>query len=69
MPIPPAEPLTLRKTVIAGETAPDDYCVIWNRLTIGRVLKVNGRPDARETWSWGVAFPGKPQLPAHRAPS
>jgi hypothetical protein len=31
--------LFLRPTVIAGETAPDDFEVIWNGLTIGRILK------------------------------
>lgn len=57
--------LTLRKTVIAGETAPDDYIVIWNGFTIGRILKVTA-VGGRDAWNWGVSFPGKPQLPAHR---
>jgi hypothetical protein len=61
----PADQLSLRKTVIAGETAPDDYVVIWNGISIGRILKVAGI-GGHETWNWGVAFPRKSQLPAHR---
>jgi hypothetical protein len=63
--LPPADLLTMRATVIAGERGKHDYIVIWNGITIGRILKVStvgGRP----VWSWGVAFPHRPQLPAHR---
>jgi hypothetical protein len=59
--LPPADQLTMHATVIAGEKGKDDYVVIWNGITIGRVLKVAG-VGGRETWNWGVAF----QLPAHR---
>lgn len=52
--------------MIAGETAPDDYTVIWDELAIGRILKQPGVPHGRPNWSWGVGFPGKPQLSAHR---
>ena len=63
--IPPADQLALRRTVIAGETAPDDYVVVWNGITIGRILKVSA-VGGRDAWNWGVAFPHQPQLPAHR---
>jgi hypothetical protein len=63
--LPPADQLTLRPTVIAGEKGKDDYCVIWNGLIIGRILKVTA-VGGREAWNWGVSFPHKPQLPAHR---
>ena len=68
MPIPPAEPLALRKTVIAGETAPDDYRVIWNGVTIGRILKVNGRPDARDLVV-GRGLPGQAAAAGAPGPS
>lgn len=60
--IAPARPLTLRKTVIGGETAPDDYLVIWDQIPIGRILKQPGVPDRRPNWSWGVIVPTKPQM-------
>lgn len=63
--LPPADQLTLRKTVIANETAPDDYVVIWNGITVGRILKVTA-VGGGNAWNWGVAFPNRPQLPAHR---
>jgi hypothetical protein len=31
--------LTLRKAVIGGETKPDDFIVIWDELSIGRLLR------------------------------
>jgi hypothetical protein len=63
---PPADQLTMRSTVIAGEKGKDDYIVVvWHGITIGRVLRVAG-VGGRETWNWGVAFPRRPQLPAHR---
>jgi hypothetical protein len=55
----------MRSTVIAGEKGKDDYTVVWNGITIGRLLKVSG-VGGRSSWSWGVAFPHRPQLPAHR---
>lgn len=62
----PDEQLYLRPAVIGGETAPDDYAVHWNGLSIGRILKQPGVPIGRPNWHWGVAFPGRPQLPDHR---
>lgn len=60
--VAPSEPLSLRKTVIGSEAAPDDYLVIWDGLPIGRILKQPGVPDGRRNWSWGVIFPRRPQL-------
>jgi len=44
--------LALRATVIGSETAPDDYVVHWNGLSIGRILKQPGVPDGRSNWFW-----------------
>jgi hypothetical protein len=60
--LPPADQLSMRRTVIGGETAANDYVVVWDGITIGRVLKVAG-VGGRETWNWGVTFPHRP---AHR---
>lgn len=60
MPAPPDQ-LSLRKTVIGGETHPDDYLVIWDKLPIGRILKQPGMPSGRPNWSWGIILPNKPQ--------
>ncbi len=60
--VAPKEPLTLRKTVIGGETAPDDYLVIWDGIPIGRILKQPGMPNGRPNWSWGVILPTQPQM-------
>jgi hypothetical protein len=60
------EDLFLRPTVIGGDTAPDDYVVLWNDLPIGRVLKQPGVPMGRPNWHWGVTFPGRPQPAGHR---
>src|SRR3569832_1075916 len=62
----PADQLVLRPTVIAGERGRDDYVVIWDGLSIGRILKQPGVPHGRPNWSWGVHFPHKPQPPSHR---
>jgi hypothetical protein len=63
--LPAADQLTMRATVIAGEKGKDDYVVIWNGIRIGRLLKV-AAVGRHSKWSWGVAFPHQPQLPAHR---
>ena len=55
MSIRPADQLTLRLTVIGGETRADDYVVIWNGFyvviwdgfTIGRIMKQSGLPPGR----------------------
>jgi hypothetical protein len=58
--------LYLRPTLIAGETAPDDFTVHWHGMSIGRILKQPGVPMGRPNWHWGVAFPGRPQPSGHR---
>jgi hypothetical protein len=40
----------MRPTVIAGETALDDYQVFWRELLIGRILKQPGVPMGRPNW-------------------
>lgn len=64
--LPAPDQLTLRKTVIGGQTAPDDYQVIWNGFSIGRILKHSGLPPGRPEWSWGIIFAHRPQLAWHR---
>ena len=49
-----------------GERAADDYQVIWDELSIGRILKQPGVPPGRPNWFWGVHFPHKPQPAGHR---
>ncbi|MGW1422652.1 hypothetical protein ACWAT4_21360 [Bradyrhizobium manausense] len=57
--------LTMRKTVIGGETAPDDYAVIWDGLPIGRIFR-SASVGGADAWSWSVALPNVPQPSAHR---
>ncbi|MBB4359845.1 hypothetical protein GGD65_000843 [Bradyrhizobium sp. CIR18] len=57
--------LSLRRAVIGGKTAPDDYVVIWDDLHIGRIFRttaVGGGAD----WSWSCFLPNVPQRSAHR---
>jgi hypothetical protein len=42
--------LSMRRNVIGGETAPDDYDVIWDELTIGRIFKQVGAGTALIRW-------------------
>lgn len=58
----PSDPLFLRPTIIAGQSAPDDYQVIWNEIPIGRLLTQPGVPAGRPNRAWGVMFPHLPQL-------
>lgn len=54
-----SDPLPLRPTVIAGQTAPDDYCVVTeDGATVGRMYKVGGA--GTETWAWFGHFSGAP---------
>lgn len=64
--LPPADHLVMRLTVIAGETAPDDYQVIWNGLSIGRIMRQHGMPPGRPNWSWSIIFAHRPQAAWHR---
>ena len=59
----PPDQLLLRRTVIAGTGYADDYVVIWDELTVGRISKPPGLPIGRPSWSWGVILPNVPQHP------
>lgn len=57
--------LTLRRAIIGGEAATDDYLVIWDGLCIGRIWKtiaVGGGAD----WSWSCGLPNVPQRSGQR---
>ena len=59
------DPLRLRPTVIAGESRPDDYCVVTeDGTTVGRMYRVEGAHT--ETWAWFAHFG---RSPSGRAPS
>jgi len=62
----PSGSLFLRRTVIGGETAQDDWIVIWNGLTVGRILRRAGAPADQPQWSWGVILSNRPQESWHR---
>ncbi|MDN3278823.1 hypothetical protein QWJ07_31490 [Frankia sp. RB7] len=57
--------LFLRRTVIGGQRARDDYLVIWHELPIGRIHKVPGIGGAQD-WSWTCFLPNVPQRSHHR---
>lgn len=62
---PLTDDLTLRRTVIGGQTAPDDYEVIWDELSIGRIFRSVG-VGGIDGWSWAVILPNVPQRSDHR---
>lgn len=49
--------LTLRKTVIGGDTAPDDYEVIRQCRRIGRILLATERSGHNPGWDWSITLP------------
>ncbi|CUT12564.1 hypothetical protein BF49_7132 [Bradyrhizobium sp.] len=55
----------MRRTVIGGQTTPDDYEVIWDELTIGRIFRGVG-VGGIDGWSWAVILPNVPQRSEHR---
>jgi hypothetical protein len=57
--------LTLRRTVIADRPNPDDYQVIWDDLSIGRIFKQVDVGGAN-AWSWSCFLPNVPQGSQHR---
>lgn len=57
--------LFLRPTVIAGETAPGDYIVIWDDLPIGRIFRQVGVGGAM-AWHWSCGLPNVLQPSGHR---
>ena len=60
-----AADLFLRPAVIGGQTKPDDYSVIWDSLTIGRIFRSIGLNGA-DIWSWSAGLPTIPQQPRWR---
>jgi hypothetical protein len=54
--------LTLRKTVIKGETSPDDYCVTHDGRSVGRIHKTDG-VNGSILWNWHVSAPPLPIPP------
>jgi hypothetical protein len=65
MRMPTPDQLSLRPTVIGGETREGDYVVIWDGFTIGRIYSTHG-VGGHDIWNWGVILPNVPQLPDHR---
>ncbi|MCK1407625.1 hypothetical protein [Bradyrhizobium sp. 76] len=57
--------LFLRRTVIGGETAPNDYLVIWDDLSIGRIHSSPGL-GGHDVWNWSCALASVPQRSHHR---
>jgi hypothetical protein len=57
--------LTMRRTVIGGQTAPDDSDVIWDELSIWRIFRWVG-VGGIDGWSWAVVLPNVPQGSEHR---
>jgi hypothetical protein len=49
--------LLLRPTVIAGETKPNDYCVIQESRGIGRIRLAEERSWQGTVWTWSVNPP------------
>jgi hypothetical protein len=49
--------LALRKTVIANETTPNDYCVIHERRGVGRIRLAEERSWQGTVWTWSVNRP------------
>jgi hypothetical protein len=46
-------PLTLRRTVIAGQYLNDDFCVYDGGLVVGRILLHRSTPQGPQ-WAWHV---------------
>jgi hypothetical protein len=53
------EAITLRVTVIGGQSYADDYTVIWRGLPIGRIMRPPGLPSHVPQWRWTCNFYGK----------
>jgi len=45
---------TLRLTVIAGETRPDDYCAYREGRRIGRIRLAHERAGFAVAWEWAI---------------
>lgn len=46
--------LTLRRTVIGGDTLDNDYCVIHEGRRIGRIREATERGGFNPGWSWHI---------------
>jgi hypothetical protein len=57
--------LFLRPTAIADETRPDDYQVIWDDLSIGRIYRDIGI-NGSDVWIWSAGLSVIPQQPRWR---
>jgi hypothetical protein len=60
-----SETIALRATVIADTRYADDYQVIWDGLSIGRIMKSSGVPSHIPQWSWNCYVHGKPGASAN----
>ncbi len=49
--------LTLRRTVIGGDTLDNDYCVIREGRSIGRIREAEERSGFSPGWSWYINPP------------
>ncbi len=49
--------LSLRLTVIGGETAPNDYCVMREGRSIGRIREATERTGFNPGWMWAIQPP------------
>lgn len=57
--------LFLRPTEMNGERLKDDYVVIWDGLSIGRIFKAVD-VGGGQAWSWSCFLPNVPQPSDHR---
>jgi hypothetical protein len=49
--------LTLRPTIIAGDKLPNDYCVIHEGRSVGRIRLADERSWQGVVWTWNVNPP------------
>jgi hypothetical protein len=49
--------LLLRPTIIVNETLPDDYCVIHEDRSVGRIRLADERSWQGTVWTWNVNPP------------
>jgi hypothetical protein len=48
---------SLKRTVIGGQTSPDEWSVMLNGETVGRILPRVGNPPGTDRWQWFVTLP------------
>lgn len=49
--------LTLRRTVIGGDTLKDDYCVYFEGRSVGRIREATERSGHNPGWDWAINLP------------